>query len=138
MNTHHYKAAFVDGIRCTRVVFTKVNWHYTFCRQAFFNFLLACHFLTPFHIHNVWRKNAGRASKIASTESSTGMINLIFLICRQLSLRHFNFVTRLLLSLLSFLQLYAVFASCPLIEPASFLKSTNCILNNQLAILWWL
>ena len=37
----------------------------------------------------------------------------------------------------SFLQLCAIFASCTLIEHASFLKSRNCILNNPLPIVWW-
>ena len=138
MNTHHYKAAFVNGIRCTCVVLSKVNLHYTFCRRAS---SISCRYATSWHLFTyTWRKNAGRASRIASTASSTGMINLIFFQSVVISValsRHFNFVTRLLLSLQSFLQFCAVFASCNLIELASFLKSTNCILNNPLPIVWW-
>ena len=76
MNMHHYKAAFVNGIRSTRVVLSKVNLHYTFCRRAS---SISCWYATSWHLFTyTWHKNAVRASRITSTASPTGMINLIF------------------------------------------------------------
>ena len=57
--------------------------------------------------------------------------------CHLLPSKHFNFIVRLLLSLNSFLQFCAVFASCTTTEHAPFIKLTNCILNNPLLIVWW-
>ena len=76
MNTHHYKAAFVNGIRSTRIVISKVNLHYTFCRRAS---SISCWYATSWHLFTyTWHKNAVRAPRITSTASPTGMINLIF------------------------------------------------------------
>ena len=58
------------------VVLGKVNLHYTFFRRAS---SISCRYAISWHLFtSTWFKNAGRASRIASTASSTGMINLIF------------------------------------------------------------
>ena len=85
----------------TRVVPTIVNLHYTFCRRAFFDFLLVCHLLTHFHIHmayECWQSIEDRLHSIINWQDQLDLFQSIINCCF-LPSRHFNFVTRVLFSL---------------------------------------
>ncbi|KAK2162248.1 hypothetical protein LSH36_101g03007, partial [Paralvinella palmiformis] len=96
------------------IVLGEINLYYTFSCRAFFGVLLVCHLLTPLHIHMAqesWKCIEDRLHCIVNGHYQLQFFQPVFN-CYLLLSKHFNLDVRLLISLNSFFQFYAVFASC--------------------------